>query len=170
MREASKPLRLVPSVHRATHRIALFLQAQRPALDVTQGEAHLLAQLASDAPCSIAELHAAFAHRRSTLTSILDRLAERRLIARGVNPADRRSFLVSLTPKGRALARAVKASLAELEARVLAAAPPEALAGFEQVTRALELAAAVAAAANAKRGAARANAKRPAAARERSRL
>ena len=44
---------------------------------------------------------AAFGHKRSTLTSILDRLEERRLIARTSDERDRRTFVVSLTKSGR---------------------------------------------------------------------
>jgi DNA-binding MarR family transcriptional regulator len=36
----------------------------------------------------------------STTTSIADRLVERRLISRGINPEDRRVVVVSLTPEG----------------------------------------------------------------------
>jgi hypothetical protein len=38
-----------------------------------------------------------FAHKRSTLTSILDRLATRNLITREVGKTDRRTFIVTLT-------------------------------------------------------------------------
>ena len=71
----SKVLRLVPAIHRATHRIGLYLAA----LDqhgMSQGESHILAHLAVSGPATIAELLKILAHRRSTLTSILDRLAE----------------------------------------------------------------------------------------------
>src|SRR5258708_5975002 len=92
----AKPLRLIPEVHRATHRIGIFLDS----LGITQGEGHILSHLAAAGDSTIAELHRALAHRRSTLTSILDRLAERQFITRESDPNDRRSFIVRLSKKG----------------------------------------------------------------------
>src|SRR5215468_2596921 len=127
MRNRSKPLALVPGLQRATHRVGLFVQAG--GLGVSQGEAHVLAELAAAGQASVAALHAAFAHRRSTLTSILDRLERRGLLRRALHPEDRRSFLIVLTPRGRSLARRVHAALAALEAAVLRRVRPAELAG-----------------------------------------
>lgn len=55
---------------------------------------------------------------RSTLTNVLDRLEQRRLVRRELNPSDRRSFTIHLTSRGRKQARHVAASLDELEAAV----------------------------------------------------
>lgn len=134
-----RSLRLVPPVHRATHRIGLLLQAS--ALGVTQGEAHVLAHLAEGGPCAIGALHEAFAHRRSTLTSILDRLETRRLVRRELHPGDRRSFLVRPTPGGRALARRVHDTLHALEREAVRRVTAAELAGFAAVVAALEAAA-----------------------------
>ena len=50
------PLSFVHPVHRATHRIGLYLdKLDEPAL--TQGEAHILAMLANSGPAKVAELH-----------------------------------------------------------------------------------------------------------------
>ena len=111
------PLVLVHPVQRATHRIGLYLD-KLGVPRLTQGEAHILALLADSSPATIAELHRGLAHKRSTLTSILDRLAKRGLITRKVGQSDRRTFVVGLTPKGRKLARQVRQHLAKLEARV----------------------------------------------------
>src|SRR5258708_35375347 len=96
----AKPLRLIPEVHRATHRIGIFLDS----LGITQGEGHILSHLAASGDTSIAELHRTLAHRRSTLTSILDRLAEHQYISRESDPKDRRSFIVRLSTKGKTVA------------------------------------------------------------------
>ncbi|QSQ12080.1 MarR family winged helix-turn-helix transcriptional regulator [Myxococcus landrumensis] len=114
-----KRLRFVLEVHRATHRIGLFLEAAEPPLDLSQGEAHLLAYLLEAGDTSLSELHAAFAHKRSTLTSYMDRLEAKRLVLRESRPEDRRSFLVSLTGAGRTLAVRVHRRLEMLEAQVL---------------------------------------------------
>lgn len=136
MRNRISSLRLVPGLHRATHRVGLHLQAAD--LGVTQGEAHLLAQLVSDGPSTIAALHAAFGHRRSTLTSILDRLEASGLVRREVHTDDRRSFLVSLTTRGSALARRVHALLAALESDVMARTGEADVRGFLAVVAALQ--------------------------------
>jgi DNA-binding MarR family transcriptional regulator len=107
----AKPLRLIPEVHRATHRIGIFLDR----LGITQGEGHILSHLAASGDTSIAELHRALAHRRSTLTSILDRLAKRRYISRESDPKDRRSFIVRLSAKGKTVAALVHRELARIE-------------------------------------------------------
>jgi DNA-binding MarR family transcriptional regulator len=111
----AKPLRLIPEVHRATHRIGIFLDS----LGITQGEGHILSHLAASGDTSIAALHRALAHRRSTLTSILDRLAERQYISRESDPKDRRSFIVRLSKKGKTIAVQVHRELARIEESAL---------------------------------------------------
>jgi DNA-binding MarR family transcriptional regulator len=130
-------LQLVPPVHRTTHRIALFLEATRPSLGLSQGECHLLAHLAEAGPCSVGELHHAFAHKRSSLTSYLDRLEARGDIERKVKPEDRRSFTVSLTRAGSRTASRVHQRLAELEGRALSRLSERDLRGFQAVLHAL---------------------------------
>jgi DNA-binding MarR family transcriptional regulator len=85
---------------------------------LSQGEAHILAYLAASRPATIAELHASLAHKRSTLTSILDRLADRGLITREVGAEDRRTFVIDTTPKGRKVAAQVHDHLIALEETV----------------------------------------------------
>jgi len=111
----AKPLRLIPEVHRATHRIGIYLDS----LGITQGEGHILSHLAASGDSTIAELHRALAHRRSTLTSILDRLSERQFITRQSDPKDRRSFIVRLSNKGKAVAAQVHRELARIEESAL---------------------------------------------------
>src|SRR5262245_33277758 len=130
-------LHLVPPIHRATHRRGLYLS---DASDdgLSQGEAHILALLASAAPATIAELHRGLAHKRSTLTSILDRLSDRGLITRTVGTEDRRTFLIAPTSKGRALAAHVKRHLADLEQAVARRVTAADVAAFLRVVAAVE--------------------------------
>src|SRR3954452_14872405 len=109
------PLRLVPPIHRATHRIGLYLARDN---GLSQGEAHILALLASAGPSTIAELHRGLAHKRSTLTSILDRLAARGFVTRHVGAKDRRTFVITPTNKGLQVARRVHRHLIDLEEAV----------------------------------------------------
>lgn len=111
----AKPLRLIPEIHRATHRIGMYLDS----LGITQGEGHILSHLAASGDATIAELHRALAHRRSTLTSILDRLVERGWITRETDPDDRRSFVIRLSRPGKQAAGRIHSELARIERQVL---------------------------------------------------
>ena len=128
-------LQLIPDLHRATHRVGLYLEGVERGL--SQGEAHLLAHLHARGYCSIAELHRALAHKRSTLTSLLDRLEGRGFTTREVAPADRRSFLIRLTRAGRLAAARVHAALSNFELRALASVTAAELSGFRAVLSAL---------------------------------
>src|SRR5438105_1949200 len=131
------PLRLVPPIHRATHRIGLYLADLRDD-GLSQGEAHILALLATAGPSTVGDLHRGLAHKRSTLTSILDRLAERGLVTRAVGTADRRTFLITPTTKGRQVARRVHRHLTELERAAAARVSAEDIRGFMKVLAAVE--------------------------------
>ena len=130
-------LRLVPPIHRATHRIGLYLAGLRDDA-LSQGEAHILALLATSGPSTIAELHRGLAHKRSTLTSILDRLAERGFVTRAVGSADRRTFVVTPTAKGRRVADRVHRHLTELERAAAARVTSDDIRGFMKVLAAVE--------------------------------
>ena len=130
-------LTLVPAIHRATHRIGLYLAALSAA-NLSQGEAHILALLATAGPSTIADLHKGLAHKRSTLTSILDRLADRGLITRAVATADRRTFIVAPTAKGGRIAKRVHAHLADLERAVITHLPASDVRAFLKVITAVE--------------------------------
>src|SRR3954467_14478729 len=125
-------LRLVPHIHRATHRIGLYLAHLRED-GLSQGEAHILALLASPGPAPIAELHRGLAHKRSTLTSILDRLAARGFITPAIWGADRRPFLIAPAAKGASIARRVHRHLLDLEESVARRVTADDLKGFMRV-------------------------------------
>ena len=131
------PLRLVHPVHRATHRIGLYLDDLRER-GLTQGEAHILGLLAYSGPANVAELHRGLAHKRSTLTIILDRLAKRGLITRTVGKTDRRTFVVRLTAKGRKVAKRVQRHLSALERAVVRRVSATNIKGFNKVVATLE--------------------------------
>jgi DNA-binding MarR family transcriptional regulator len=129
-------LELIFSIHRATHRIGLYIQRHAP--DLTQAEAHILCHLHESGDSPVSALHRAFAHKRSTLTSVLDRLDTRGLITRESNLKDRRSFLVKLTASGKKKAASIHRQLESLEAQVLRANDRRAVDAFGQVIRDLE--------------------------------
>src|SRR6266699_1962673 len=129
-------LELIFSIHRATHRVGLYIQRHAP--DLTQAEAHILCHLHEFGDSAVSELHRAFAHKRSTLTSVLDRLDSRELITRESNQKDRRSFVVKLTAAGKKKAAKIHRQLEALEAGVLRANDRRAVEAFGQVIRRLE--------------------------------
>src|SRR5262249_35676329 len=124
-------LRLIFGIHRATHRIGLFIRRHMP--DLNQAEGHILSHLAEAGASTIAALHRAFAHKRSTLTSVLDRLVERGLVTRETSEQDRRSFVVSLTRAGRTKASKIHRLLERLETEVLQRADRKKVESFSEI-------------------------------------
>jgi DNA-binding MarR family transcriptional regulator len=130
---------IVQSLRRATHFVSETLATELEELALTQGEMHVLADLAGLAGgATPGELHRAFGHRHSTVTGILDRLERKGLIERPVDPGDRRSRPVRLTAHGRGAAARVTGAVARIDAAVEARARPADLAGFHAVLAALE--------------------------------
>jgi len=129
-------LELIFGIHRATHRIGLYIQRHAP--DLTQAEAHILCHLHESGNSAVSGLHRAFAHKRSTLTSVLDRLDARGLITRESSKTDRRSFVIRLTAAGKKKAARIHRQLEALEAQVLLGNDRRAVEAFGQVIRDLE--------------------------------
>ena len=130
-------LTLIPAIHRATHRIGLYLSLSGEH-GLAQGEAHILAHLAQSGPATVGELHKGLAHKRSTLTSILDRLVERGLVTRETGAKDRRTFVVALTRKGKRVAMETQRHLLGLEAAVKQKFSAATLESFLSVLGAIE--------------------------------
>jgi DNA-binding MarR family transcriptional regulator len=128
---------MLATIERSTHLIATYLGHALHGLAVTQAEAHVLAQLALGGPTSIGDLHREFGHKRSTLTSVIDRLESRGFVRREINPDDRRSFVIRLTRSGRGAARRVNRALDALQAEVRGVVSPRDLQGLENVSGAL---------------------------------
>jgi DNA-binding MarR family transcriptional regulator len=129
---------LTSALEAAVHRVLDHLGAELADLGLRPAEVNLLAQLQPRAPRSVGALAAATGQRPSTLTGVLDRLEQRRLVRRRVNQADRRSFTVELTAAGARAAARVQGAFAALDARVLADVPRSAYVGFHRVLQALE--------------------------------
>jgi len=129
-------LTAIPAIERATHAVSLFL-GTRPDFNVSQAEAHVLTFLHIHGPSRINEIHDAFGHRRSTLTSVLDRLEKRRLLKRSIDPSNRRSVVVSLSGNGVKLAQSVYRTLESLEREALTGISADDLLAVERVAAAL---------------------------------
>jgi len=127
----------VLGLHRATHATLQALSARLAGLDLPASEINVLASLAGHRPLTVGALATATATRPTTLTSVLDRLARRGYVMREVDPADRRSFLISLTAAGQQAAATVSAAVSELEQAALVSIGPAQRAGFFAVINAL---------------------------------
>ncbi len=79
-----------------------FDEALRP-LALTNGQFSLMMSLNRPEPPTIGQVAALLAMDRTTLTAALKPLERRGLVAVSVDPKDRRSRLLRLTPSGRAL-------------------------------------------------------------------
>jgi MarR family transcriptional regulator, organic hydroperoxide resistance regulator len=128
---------LVLALHRATHATLHVLSRRLARLGLSASEINVLANLADGRNRSVGEIASDTATKPTTLTSVLDRLERRGYLTRGLDPADRRSFLVSLTADGRGAAGTARAATADLERAALAEVSDGDLAGFRAVTRAL---------------------------------
>jgi DNA-binding MarR family transcriptional regulator len=126
----------IPRIERAAHAVGLYV-ANRPRFELTQAEAHVLAFLHLRPEARINEIHEAFGHRRSTLTSVLDRLEKRKLVERTSDPDDRRGVVVALTSSGATLSKDVFAALRSLESAALAKFSKGQVAAFVRVLDAL---------------------------------
>ena len=128
---------MLATIERSAHLVAAYLDHGLHGVSVTQAEAHVLAQLARHGPTSMGDLHREFGHKRSTLTSVIDRLESRGLVRREVNPSDRRSFVIHLTRSGKSAAQRVIRVLDELEHELSQRVAARDLEGLRRVSAAL---------------------------------
>lgn len=129
---------LAPALERATHTLALWIERTFRDVGLTQAEAHVLAYLARHPNATINDLHTSFGHKRSTLTSILDRLETRGWSVRAPHPTSRRLVALELTAAGQAIGERINGALHSVEERVQQRAGEVATANFLAVIRLLE--------------------------------
>ena len=137
MVSAKDPGSAILALHRATHATLHALTTRLADLDLPAADINVLANLADGVARTVGALADATATRPSTLTSLLDRLTGRGFIVRETDLADRRSFVIRLTPAGRAAAERAAAAITDLERQALAAVTPAERAGFHALLDAL---------------------------------
>lgn len=130
-------MEFVSPIHKATRQISLAVEGDMRELGLGPGEGHLLCYLRVYGPSSINEIRRVFGHKRSTLTSMLDRLDGRSLIRRKINRSDRRVIDVEVTPQGKDVAERVGKLMDALEAAIYERVLPEDLDGFRNVMAAI---------------------------------
>ena len=129
---------LASALEHATHALARWIERTFRDVGLTQAEAHTLAYLARHPGATINDLHTSFGHKRSTLTSILDRLETRGWVQRAPHPTSRRLVAVEMTDAGRAIGERVSSALRAVEERVRARAGDGEISAFLDVLRILE--------------------------------
>ena len=125
-------------IQRAAHQAAVWMERSLEDEALTHAEANILAFIGTHPGCSINDLHHHFGHRRSTLTSLIDRLERRSLVRRAPNPESRRSICLELTDIGESAGRDVIELATWLEEQIRFRVSNSDLVGFMRVVKALE--------------------------------
>ena len=122
---------LLGEVHRLVHATALVVERASDGR-LTQAEAFVLWHLRLG-PATMSDLHRAFGHRHSTLTSVVDRLERKALVTRENDARDRRTVVVSLTGGGKRAVRPIAAAFDGLEAEAVRGAGRAKVAAFREI-------------------------------------
>lgn len=131
-------LEFLSPLHKASRQLSVYLESRLRELGLSPVEGHVLTYLRSYAPAPVAELVRVFGIKQSTFTSLLDRLERAGLARREVNPGDRRSFLIHITPAGTELADRSNRLLEALEAEIRGRTDPRDVQGFHAVMAVVE--------------------------------
>jgi DNA-binding MarR family transcriptional regulator len=98
--------------------VAIFAEECAP-FDVTPVQYAALVAIREHPGVDATRLSALVAFDRSTLGSVIERIEAKGLVARSASPADKRIKLLSLTPAGRALVKAILPSVERAQERML---------------------------------------------------
>ena len=94
--------------------------------DLTVPQFHTLLHLSyCDGECKMSDLARSTHQSAASLTGVVDRLLEKRLVARGRPEGDRRQVMVSATERGRVLLQAIKTARRDEMYSALTDIPPE---------------------------------------------
>ncbi len=132
-------LKILSPIHRANRQIQMYFEGRIDENKVNRVEAHILTYLRSYGPCSVGQVVDVTGQKRSTITGILDRLEKRNLLARKLDPEDRRSFLVELVGSGNKLAEQVNEALIQFEEKILGQISTDDLEGFRKVMESISI-------------------------------
>lgn len=104
---------------RASHLVSGEFHREVEASGLSVPEWRVLATLADRPDCTIGMLAEITLTKQPTLTKLVDRMAADGLVRRRAGEEDRRQALISITPRGRALAQPLLERAAEHERAVL---------------------------------------------------
>lgn len=97
--------KLLNCVRRLVRELRLSDRETQQRYGLTAAQAFVLHALRETEALTVNEIADRTATDQSSVSVVIQRLVQRRLIKRTVNPQDRRSFLLSLTDRGRTLMR-----------------------------------------------------------------
>lgn len=138
MTDCPLQLKFVCQIHRASGQIERQLDMELQKLGVGSAEARALFMVSFQESCTVGELGRMMGHKSSTLSSILNRLDQRGLIARQTYSRDRRSFEVTLSRKGKTLAKRLREIMLQLEKQLDSEISERDLQGFHKVMQAID--------------------------------
>ncbi|RZT13399.1 DNA-binding MarR family transcriptional regulator [Kribbella sp. VKM Ac-2569] len=128
---------LLVLLQRATHVTLQVLGTELADLGLTASERNVLANLADGRPRTVSEIGVAAGVRPTTLTGVLDRLADKGLLTRTARSGDRRAVEISLTAAGARSADRVAKAFKAVEVRALDGVPASAVKQARRVLKAL---------------------------------
>ncbi|WP_202872711.1 MarR family winged helix-turn-helix transcriptional regulator [Kribbella soli] len=128
---------LLVLLQRATHVTLQVLGTELADLGLTASELNVLANLADGRPRTVSEIGVAAGVRPTTLTGVLDRLADKGLLTRAARSGDRRAVEISLTAAGARTAARVAKAFKAVEDRALDDVPESAVKQARRVLKAL---------------------------------
>lgn len=136
--EAQRLLELLTTLVGSTFRQILWRKAAE--LELTYSQAQVLFYVTQHPGCHMGEVAKAFGVTLPAITQTVDRLEQKRFLARGADPADRRAYTLEATPEGKALAGELQAlqiaGLRRVLARMSARDRARALKGLEALVEA----------------------------------
>ena len=112
---------------RRLNQISVAMFAQRVAaagIDITQVQFAAMSAIAPNEGLDQARLAGLIAYDRVTMGGVVDRLVEKGLVGKTVNPKDRRAHQLRLTPLGRKLLDRLTPIVREVQEGLLAPLPP----------------------------------------------
>jgi DNA-binding MarR family transcriptional regulator len=119
-RTAASPFRVLSPIHQANRQASLHIEGLISDMSVTAQEGQLLAFVGGRDGVPVTAICRLLGVPKSTVTSMLNRLATAGLTRRGSNPEDARSWLVFATSKGRSIGAATRERVLDLELRIQA--------------------------------------------------
>lgn len=128
---------LLVLLQRATHVTLQVLGTELADLGLTASELNVLANLADGQPRTVSEIGVAAGVRPTTLTGVLDRLADKELLTRAARSGDRRAVEISLTAAGARSAARVAEAFKAVEDRALDDVPASAIKDARRVLKGL---------------------------------
>ena len=133
-------LHILSPLHRATRQISIHLESlvKGNGLELSADEGHALTYIATYGPCPTGEVQRVLGRQRSTMTSMLHRLEQRKLLRRRTESNDARVVLLETTAAGNKMAHKAEAIAKALEEQIQQQLSSKDLAALQRIVMAVE--------------------------------